>query len=212
MNVNFPSTAIYNPAKKFDRGRFWSRARWPWLNCGSRVTQSTKQRLNCNFCFALWKLLVLLGLNGTDHNKVSLKFLEGIRSFFSSLRNFKTFSSLAYLAINLLFICRDLHSSNFVFVIISIRCSKIFANYGCHYGFENRILFSQGREVFNGRGRFCLYAVSGIINKVNQQNIIQRLKLVPCINAATSLGALGLISVAPLKSGSAKGQIFHCAC
>ena len=65
---------------------------------------------------------------------------------------------------------------------------------------------------FNGRGRFCLYAASGIINKVNQQNIIRRLKLVPRINAATSLGALCLISVAPLKSGSAKGQIFHCAC
>ena len=47
--------------------------------------------------FALWKLLVLLGLNGTDHNKVSLKFLKGIRRFFSSLRNFKNFSSLAYI-------------------------------------------------------------------------------------------------------------------
>ena len=87
------------------------------------------------------------------------------------------------------------------------------ANYGCHYGFENRIMFLQGREVINGRGRFCLYAVSGIINKVNQQNIIRRLKLVPHINATTSLGALCLISVAPfIKSGSAKGQIFHCAC
>ena len=69
-------------------------------------------------------------------------------------------------------------------------------NYGCHYGFENRITFSQG----------------GIINKVNQQNIIQRLKLVPLIYMAASLGALCLISLAPLKSGSAKGQIFHCAC
>ena len=46
--------------------------------------------------------------------------------------------------------------------------------------------FSQGREVFNGRGRVCLYAVSGIINKVNEQNIIRRLKLVPGINPATS--------------------------
>ena len=78
----------------------------------------------------------------------------------------------------LVFSC--LHNS--VYIIISIRCSKIFANYGCHYGFENRITFSQGREVFNGRGRFCLYAVSGIINKANQQNIIRRLKLVPRIN------------------------------
>ena len=40
--------------------------------CGSRVTQSPKQRFKLQFLsnFALWKLLVLLGLNGTDHNKL----------------------------------------------------------------------------------------------------------------------------------------------
>ena len=78
-------------------------------------------------------------------------------------------------------------------------------------------------EKFLTAGQFCLYAVTRINNKVNQQNIIRkyiryiirkyiRLNLVPRINAATSLGALCLISGVPLKSGSAKGQIFHCAC
>ena len=54
-------------------------------------------------------------------------------------------------------------------IITAIRYSEIFADYGCHNGFENRITFSQGRDVFYGRRRFCLSAVSGIINKVNQQ-------------------------------------------
>ena len=50
----FPSMAIFNPTKKFDRGRFWSRARSPFLNCESLVTQSTKQRfINCNFRLTL---------------------------------------------------------------------------------------------------------------------------------------------------------------
>ena len=47
-------------------------------------------------------------------------------------------------------------------------------------------MFSQGREVFSSRRRFCFPAVSGIIN---EPTIIGRLKLVPR-NAATSLGAL----------------------
>ena len=70
-------------------------------------------------------------------------------------------------------------------------------------------MFSQGREVFNGRGRFCLYAVSGIINKVNQQYQYNS-KIKTC---AAYYGNIirRLISVAPLKSGSAKGKIFHWA-
>ena len=146
----------------------------------------------------------MLGLNGTDHNKVSLKFLEGIRRLFSSLRNFKNFSSLAYLAINLLFIL-----SRFAYLVIS--CLSLFPSDAAKFSLTmDAIMVLRTGLCFNGR--FCLYAASGIINKVNQQNKIRRLKLVPRINAATSLGALCLISVVPLKSGSVKGQIFHCAC
>ena len=47
------------------------------------------------------------------------------------------------------------NSYQYVCVIISIQRSEIFAEYECHNGFENRVTFSLGNQVFNGRDR-CL--------------------------------------------------------
>jgi len=51
-SVFVPNVAIFNPGKKFDRGRFWSRARQPLVSheCASRNQQ--KYAINCNFCQA----------------------------------------------------------------------------------------------------------------------------------------------------------------
>ena len=61
---------------------------------------------------------------------------------------------------------RRFSSSAVICIFHAIRYSEIFADYGCHNGFENRITFPQGRD---DRRRFCLSAVSGITNKVKQQ-------------------------------------------
>ena len=69
--------------------------------------------------------------------KTQLKFLKGISRFFPPcvISGISPVWSLIWLSICCSF-GRDLH--NFVCVILSIRCSDIFASYGCHYGFENR--------------------------------------------------------------------------
>ena len=90
-------------------------------------------------------------------------------------------------------------------VITAIRYSEIFADYGCHDGFENRITFSQGRDIFL-RQKTVLSFCGKRNNQQSEATIIRRLKLVPR-NAATSLGAFN-ISVVALQSGSAKGHIF----
>ena len=43
---------------------------------------------------------------------------------------------------------------NNVYVIISIRYSEIFANYGCHYGVENRICFHKAEKFLTAEDGF----------------------------------------------------------
>ena len=54
-------------------------------------------------------------------------------------------------------------SSHFVVKFSLIRCID------ATMGLRTELRFTQGRDVFNGRRKFCLSAESGIINKVNQQ-------------------------------------------
>ena len=42
---------------------------------------------------------------------------------------------------------------------ISIQYCKILVEYECHDGFENRVTFLQGNQVFNGRDRCLLVPV-----------------------------------------------------